>query len=188
MKGMKRFLFFAVLILVLMVPAHHARAQTSSAGTTVTPKVFDTTGFPQWAKDLRRWEIVAFGSFPFTMFASTFAMDTRRWIDANGMDFTEDGRRYAPWPFKSAGAIAMTNREVETSLIIAAGLSVAIAFTDLLIVQLKRHKERRRAENMPRGNVIINTSPWPEGSTITDDADAGGAPGGENAPEVPAVP
>jgi hypothetical protein len=186
MKGTKLFLSLAILILFLMIPVYHAAAQTASTGTTASPNTFNTTGFPQWAKDMRRWDIVAFGSFPFTVLATTFAMDTRRWIDANSMDFSEDGRRYAPWPFKSAGAVAMTNKELETTLLIAAGLSAAIAFTDLIIVQIKRHKERRRAESLPAGNVIINTSPWPEGST--DGSGASPGTGGEKAPELPASP
>ena len=177
MKKNMRVLPWVIMILVLAAPAPRVSAQsTGAAAGTGTSSTFDTTGFPQWAKDLRRWDIIAFGSFPFTMFAATFAMDTRRWIDQNGMDFSEDGRRYAPWPLKSAGAISMSNRELETSLIIAASLSVAIAFADLIIVQIKRHKERQRAESLPGGNVIINTSPWPEGS-------GGGGSAGTGSPE-----
>jgi hypothetical protein len=191
MKEAKSFLPLTVLIFVLTIPAYHAAAQASGSATgNLTSSTFDTTGFPQWAKDLRRWEIVAFGSFPFAMFASTFAMDTRRWIDANGMDFTEDGRRYAPWPLKSAGAVGMTNQEQETAILIAAGVSVAIAFADLIIVQIKRHKERRRVENLPSGNIIIDKSPWPEGSTNDggSNADTGdGSDGnGTGSGEIPA--
>ena len=164
------------MIIILTAPVYEAAAQSTTTDTTVVdPTIFNTTGFPQWAKDLRRWEIIAFGSFPFTMFATTFAMDTRSWIDQNGMDWSERGRRYAPWPLKTAGAIDMTNKEHETTLLIAAGVSVALAFTDLIIVQIKRHKERRRAENLPTGNIIINKSPWPEG-------------GGESSPEAPSAP
>ncbi|MDR2517419.1 MAG: hypothetical protein LBC88_08585 [Spirochaetaceae bacterium] len=182
MQAVKTFVLLAVLTLALTIPVHHAAAQ-SSAPTTGS-STFDTTGFPQWAKDMRRFDIVAFGSFPFAMFATTFFMDTRRWIDANSMDFSEEGRRYAPWPFKSAGAVAMTNKEQETTLLIAAGLSVAVAFTDLIIVQIKRRQEQRRAERLPEGDVIINKRPWPEGGAAGNGADSGG----ESAPALPAAP
>jgi hypothetical protein len=189
-KKAQPFLPLAMLVFVLAVPAYRAAAQTGSTDTSkLTSNTFDTTGFPLWAKDLRRFEIVAFGSFPFAMFASTFVMDTRRWIDANGMEFTEEGRRYAPWPLKSAGAIAMTNQEVETTLIVAAGLSVAVALTDFIIVQIKRQKERRRVESLPTGSVIINTGPWPEGSADNaapgDNASGGAAASPEEAPASP---
>ena len=117
---------------------------------------------PQWLKDLRRWEIVAFGSIPFTMFTATFAMDMYRWSQANNMDFSDTGRRYAPWPLKSAGAIAMESKEQELTITLAASLSVAIAVTDLIIVQVKRNKARKRAEALPSGTIIINRTPFPE--------------------------
>ena len=62
---------------------------------------------PLWLRDIRRWEIVAFGTFPFTMFFTTIGMDMFRWQIHNGMDW--NNRQYAPWPVKSAGAIAMTD-------------------------------------------------------------------------------
>ncbi|MDR1574421.1 MAG: hypothetical protein LBS37_00310 [Treponema sp.] len=185
MKGTVNCMLLVIMI-ILMAPVYEASAQTTTTDTTaVDPTVFNTKGFPQWAKDLRRWEIVAFGSFPFTMFATTFAMDTRRWIDENGMDWSESGRRYAPWPLKTAGAIDMSNKEHETTLIVAASISVALAFTDLIIVQIKRHKERRRAESLPAGsNVIINKTPWPEGSAGGNSGSGGNSAG----TTIPAAP
>jgi hypothetical protein len=183
MKGpMKKNVFFPPLLLLLLaVPAYRVTAQSSGTGTNVS-SAFNTSGFPQWAKDIRRWEIVAFGSFPFAMFATTFFVDTWRWADNAGLNFSEEGRRYAPWPFKSAGAVEMSNREYETTVLIAAGLSITIAFTDLIIVQIKRHKARKRAESMPPGTAIIIKKPWPEqdgsGGGVSEDAGGEtGAPG-----------
>ena len=153
-------IFFPVLVsLFLLIPVQ------VTAQNTPGSSVFDTTGFPQWAKDMRRWDVIAFGSFPFTMFFSTFFMDTYRWNKAEGMSFSEEGLRYAPWPLKSAGAVEMTKDEYETTMIIAASLSAAIAVTDLIIVNVKRNKERRRIESMPEGSVIIIRKPYPEADT-----------------------
>ena len=151
--GKKTVLFLTLLAVAVFL----APAQTS---TTQIPFIPETA--PQWVKDLRRWEIVAFGSIPFTVFTATFAMDMYRWSQANGMDFSDAGRRYAPWPLKTAGAIAMTNREQELTFIFAAGLSVTVAFTDLIIVQIKRNKARRRAEALPVGTTIITRTPMPD--------------------------
>ena len=156
MIGRKR---TALFLLLLVLPIFFAPAQTS---TTTTTLPFVPENAPQWVKDLRRWEIVAFGSIPFTMFTATFAMDAYRWSQANGMNFSDEGRRYAPWPLKSAGAIAMESKEQEMTIIMAAGLSVAVAFTDLIIVQIKRSKARKRAESMPVGSVIITRTPLPD--------------------------
>jgi len=153
---------------VFYIPAQTNTTNTSNS-TSQSPGAFDTTGFPQWAKDLRRWEIIAFGSFPFTMLFTTTGMDMYRWSDANGMDMSEEGRRYAPWPLKSAGAVSMEKEEFETVLKIAACLSIGIAFADLIIVQIKRYKARKKAEAMPAGTTIITRTPWPEEEPSEED-------------------
>jgi hypothetical protein len=166
-----------LLLLLIAIPPFYISAQ-SDTGTGTT---FNTTGLPQWVKDIRRWEIVAFGSIPFTMFFSSFAMDMYRWNNANGMTFTPEGRRYAPWPMKSAGGVAMSSKEQETVFIMAGSLSAAIAFTDLIIVKAKRYKARKRAEALPVGTTIITRTPLPEEPSEGQD----GAGIGEDAPDSP---
>jgi hypothetical protein len=89
-------------------------------------------------------------------------MDMYRWHNANGMDFSDAGRRYAPWPLKSAGAPAMENKEMEMTITIAACLSIGIAVADQIIMQVKRNRARRRAEALPVGTLIINRTPIEE--------------------------
>jgi hypothetical protein len=172
---MKNIFFVVILFFLLLAPVFHSSAQSST--NTASTGVFDTTGFPQWAKDLRRWDIIAFGSFPFSMFTVTFFTDLVRWGDANRMDFSEEGRRYAPWPLKSAGAVEMTKDEYKRTILLAAGLSATLAITDLIIVKVKQDRERRRIESRPTGTVIIDIVPYgvpeeeenPEAADISDD-------------------
>ena len=145
-------------------------SQYIPAQTDDVPSILEAPNIPQWVKDLRRWEIVAFGSIPFTMFTATFAMDMNRWSKANGMSFSDEGRRYAPWPLKSAGAISMERKEQETVFIIAAGLSVAIAMADLAIVQIRRQIARKKAEALPVGTTIIIQKPWSEETSEAQDS------------------
>jgi hypothetical protein len=170
---MRNFFIAVIFSSLLLSPVLQVTAQ--SGADTQPPPAFDMTGFPQWARDLRRWDIVAFGTFPFAMFTTTFVTDLFRWGSANGMSFTEEGRRYAPWPLKSAGAIEMSREEYERTIWIAVGISAAIAIIDLIIVHIKRDRERRRAESMPSGSVFINRMPYSvtgenEGSGDSDDA------------------
>ncbi|MDR3335200.1 MAG: hypothetical protein LBT13_10015 [Treponema sp.] len=146
---MNRLVFALVMLTVLGTTAP---AQTTSTGLGSTQ--FDTTGFPQWAKDLRRAEIVAFGSFPFTVFFALFAIDTYRCAN-NGWDI-----RYAPWPFKPAGAVEMPKDQQLIAITAAAVGSVIISLTDFLIVTYKRHKKTQDLKNLPEGSPIIIT-PWP---------------------------
>jgi hypothetical protein len=154
LKAVKRTTLFSLL---LAVPVFLTPAQTS--GTSTTGSYFDLSDAPQWVRDLRRWEIVAFGTIPFAMFTATFGMDMYRWKQANDMDFSAAGRRYAPWPFKSAGAIAMEPKEIERTLIIAASLCITVAFADLIINQIKRANARKRAEAIPQNVPTINHRP-----------------------------
>ncbi|MDR0302281.1 MAG: hypothetical protein LBI04_08240 [Treponema sp.] len=160
---MKNFIFAVLLTFLLLSPVLRAEAQSSNSSnssSSTSSNTFDTTGFPQWAKDFRRWDIIAFGVFPFSLFFATVITDLNRWNDANGMDMSDMGRRYAPWPLKSAGAAEMTKDEYEKVLLTAAGISAAIACTDLIITLIKRSKERKRIESRPKSTAVIEISPY----------------------------
>jgi nitrate reductase gamma subunit len=120
-----------------------------------------------WAKDLRRGEIVAFGSFPFAYFFATFGFDTYRFFN-HGYDM-----RYAPWPFTSAAAIEQTQNEKFLTVGIAAGGAIVIALVDYIIVRVKRSRERAETGNLPDGTPIINRRPL-----YGDDGDEAGTSGG----------
>ena len=157
-------LLIIVLFSLLFISACQTTAKTNS-GALISP---DPKEFPQWAKDMRRFDIIAFGSFPFSIFTVTFFSDVNRWNNANGMDFSEEGRRYAPWPVKSAGAVEMDKGEFEQVMLNAALLSIGIAVTDLVIVKIKRSRERRRMESLPSGTAIIIKMPYKEGEEESD--------------------
>jgi len=148
MKRFKTLVFFLVLLCFASSFALYAQS-SSAAGSTG----FDMTGFPLWAKDLRRGEIVAFGSFPFAYFFATFGFDTYRFFN-NGFD-----TRYAPWPFTSSAAIEQTQNEKFLTLGIAAGGAIVIALVDYAIVRYKRSKEQSEQRNLPEGTPIIIRRP-----------------------------
>jgi hypothetical protein len=179
------FLLFPVFAL-LVFAGLPASAQSSGKGSSQTvspnilPDVQDTSEFPQWARDLRRGEIVAFGVFPFTMFASTFAMESMRYFQHD-----MDGA-YLPWPFKGPGAIEMSREEREQSLVAAAIASVTIAAIDFTIVQVKRYREKRRIEAQERNkgiriirSAIAEDEPLPEDLREGPEGSEGESPQGE---------
>jgi hypothetical protein len=158
------------LIFVLFSLNTAVYAQSSTSDATMSSVEFDTSGFPQWAKDLRRAEIVAFGSLPFTLFVATFATDTFRFAN-NSWD-----TRYAPWPIRSAGGIEMnTNQRLLTIGAAAAG-SILISLADHFIVRYKRNKAEKARLNLPDGSPIIIRRPWPETDTGVEVLPENGAP------------
>jgi len=155
---MKNLIFVVLIIFLFLSPVLQVQAQSGANSSTPPPNVFDTTDFPQWAKDLRRWDIITFGVYPFALFFTTAVTDLVRWNNANGMSMSD--RRYAPWPLKSAGAVEMTKDEFGRVLLQAAGVSAMIACTDLVIVLIKRNKERKRIESRPRSTAVVDINPY----------------------------
>ncbi|MDR2392581.1 MAG: hypothetical protein LBD93_00245 [Treponema sp.] len=146
---MKRFLILAWCGCILL-PVH---AQTSTSTTEQGTGAFDTSTFPQWVKDLRRGEIIAFGAFPFTMLFTLTMVDLYR-------SATHDwDTRYAPWPVKSAGAVDMTRDEQILTLTVAAASSAVIALIDFFIVHHKRAKEAQKLKQFPEAVPIILRKP-----------------------------
>ncbi|MDL2228751.1 hypothetical protein LJC14_00700 [Treponema sp. OttesenSCG-928-L16] len=157
----------AVLLFLLMLRGA-AYSQTASSNTSeIKPTGLDTAEFPLWAKDLRRGEIVAFGTLPFTIFFATFAVDTYRWASHDW------DNRYAPWPIKSTGAINMSRQQLGMTFAIAIGTSAVIAVADHIIVRVKRNKAQREAESLPQGQPIIIRRPLSSGGEDPDGAEAG---------------
>ena len=149
---MKNLLLKIGWILIIIHLAVPLRAQSSTT-TTTTTQGFDMTDMPQWAKDLRRGEIVAFGTFPFTLFFSGFLMDTYR-TASNDWD-----RRYAPFPFTAAGSVSMTQNERLLTLGFAVGGSILIAVVDHLVVRYRRNKLAQEILSQSPGTPIIIRQP-----------------------------
>lgn len=148
---MKRILLLALgLCWWALLPIH---TQTTTTPAQKATGFFDTTGFPQWVKDLRRGEIVAFGSFPFTMLLATTIVDTYR-SGTHNWD-----TRYAPWPVKASGAVDMTKDEQLLTLTAAAAGSMVIALIDFFILHYKRTKQAQELEKLPAEVPIIIRKP-----------------------------
>jgi len=164
-------LFLPVFIFSLLFIPCQASAQ-SNITTTTKDMSFNSSDTSQWLKDMRRFDIITFGIFPFSMFFVTFATDMLRWNDANSFDMSEEGRRYAPWPAKSAGAVEMTDDEYKRTILLAAGVSIGFAIIDLAIVLIRRNSDRRRAESLPTSTFKIEKSPYGIDPEAEDSGDA----------------
>jgi len=153
MRKIKAFLFFGLLLCYVSSFGLQAQSTSTASTASTVSTEFDMTGFPLWAKDLRRGEIIAFGSFPFAYFFANFGFDAYRFF-TNSFD-----RRYAPWPFASAASIEQTQSQKFLTLGIAAGGAVVIALVDYAIVRNKRNKEQGELRDLPDGMPIIIRRP-----------------------------
>ena len=149
---MKKLFFLFIIISLLIIPSVRVYSQN-------LPNEFDTTGFPQWALDLRRWDVITFGIFPFCLFFVSVTTDAIRWYNETGWDFSEEGRRYAPWPLKSAGAYERTADEHFRNIFIAAGFAASLAIVDFAIVKIKKGVDRKRIQSRPASSYNIERRP-----------------------------
>jgi hypothetical protein len=105
-------------------------------GQTVdkNPIRYDPSEFPQWARDLRRFDVITLGAFPFAFFTATFFTDVMRWSQHDWQT------SYSPWPLKPAGAYETSDNEKLTILGISFAIAMGVAAVDLIIVKIKRAK------------------------------------------------
>jgi hypothetical protein len=146
MKHIPVFLLLLCFVYSVSLPAQTTQPMETSSQ-------FDMTGFPLWAKDLRRAEIIAFGSFPFAYFFANFIHNSFRFAKS-GWD-----TRYAPFPFNSAGTIEQTQSQKFLTLGFAAGGAIIFAAVDYGIMRYKRNRREMEARSLPEGSPIIIRSP-----------------------------
>jgi hypothetical protein len=166
--------FHKAVALVLTLTLAAGLAPLAAQVTAGTESTVPGIEFPQWSRDLRRAEIVAFGMLPFSWIISTITMDLSRTIAHNG------DQQYWPWPLKPAGAPTMTNSEFIASIGIAAGISLTVAVVDYIIITRKRKKAEMLKFQNPRGEPIIIRRPVTDldDETVTPpNSDAGAVSG-----------
>lgn len=100
-------------------------------GTAPVP--YEEDEFPLWQRDLRRFEVVLIGSFPFTMLYSSLGYGVIRW-GINGFD-----QGYAPTLRPDADTVPLTTDEKLGVVLSGVGLSAAVAIIDLIIIHVKRN-------------------------------------------------
>lgn len=135
----------AVAAVLLAAVAACGGAQQAPAGESAAPAAdrvpepYRPEEFPAWALDLRRAEVVFFGSLPFSLFFTFEAYDLGRFA-ASGFDPLS-----APWPFRAGSEIGAGYTPAEKGWLIAAAVtvSVGVSVVDLLLGRRSRGREDR---------------------------------------------
>jgi len=159
---MKRIMLFSLLIFVSLTGGEGGSVLWAQAQPVVPdPSLggssqFDMTGFPQWARDLRRANVIMFGAYPFVYLLTNVSYDYYRFA-SNDWD-----RRHAPRPFRAAAHIEQTQDQKFQVLKIAAAGSVVFAIVDHGIVQYKRYSAAKEIRAMAPGDPIIIRTPMYE--------------------------
>ncbi len=91
------------------------------------PEEYQEDEFPQYLKDLRRGEIIFFGSIPFSFFFAFETYGIYRWISHDTQ------AEYRPWPFESPARVPYSPDETLLVIVSALSISFLIALADFII-------------------------------------------------------
>ena len=156
---MKRPFLFLILVCFVFSSALWAQSSFSPATGSTDSNMFDMTGFPLWAKDLRRGEIIAFGSFPFAYFLANMMHNVYRYA-SHGWD-----TNYSPFV---SGSIGQSQNEKFITIGLSAGTAVAFAVIDYGIMRYKRSRlEKANKGIVEEPPVIIRTPLYTDESPET---------------------
>ena len=154
-KTVVRFISFLILFVNLagMVFAADTYAKTSSSTSddTVEPEPYHDDEFPQWAKDMRRTEIVTLGAVPFITIGISAGYGAYKYYKGEMNTF--------PNPFSKDDGYS--NKEIWGIVGTSLGVSAAIGITDLIISLVKRNNARKEqaAQDARRNMNIRKISP-----------------------------
>jgi len=143
---MKKSLVSVFLLLIILSLGNTAFATESSKSTT--PEPYTKKEFPQWAKDLRRLEIITFGSLPFVTLDVTLGYSMYNYVQHN---FDSS---YMPNPFSATSSFSTDEQLgiIATSCLISLGLGL----TDYIIAIIKRESlKKKQGQNITKNVRIV---------------------------------
>jgi hypothetical protein len=99
---------------------------------TAEPEPYDPAEFPSWLVKVRRFEVVAFGTFPAALLFSNLGYSLYRFIEASIQNGGVTGEE-VPVPFGIGGADALTQEERRGVITVSVSLSATVALIDLIL-------------------------------------------------------
>jgi hypothetical protein len=141
-----KFRVVAFLLFLAVLPC--VDAQSGTADSSEEEKI----EWPQFARDLRRFDVVSFGLFPFAFLVTSIGYDLMR-SSQHGWDSA-----YYPWPLNSDG-VGWSSDDYRNVLIGAAVVSLSVAAIDMAIIWVKRRAAGRREEARSRPETEIRNTP-----------------------------
>ncbi len=119
-------------LLLLTAPL---QAQESPEDTeSLEPVPYSEDEFPQWAKDLRRAEIITFGALPFVTAGATVGYSTFQYLSGSRDSF--------PNPFDKNNGYS--TGEIVGIVGASLGVSATVGLTDFIISYVQRKKAERQ--------------------------------------------
>jgi hypothetical protein len=140
-----KFRVAAFLLFLAVLPCVDAQSSTADSSSKDAAAI----EWPQFAQDLRRFDVVSFGLFPFAYLVTSFGYDLMRSAQ-HGWDSA-----YISWPLNGG----WSSDDYGKVLVSAAIVSLSVAVIDMAIVWAKRRAAGRREEARSRPETEIRNTP-----------------------------
>lgn len=144
---MKNYCFLLIFVIFF---SQVVFSQTNNSNTN-SAEPYTPNEFPLWQKELRRTEIITFGSLPFVTFFYSIFYDTYRYFDHNKSE------AYLPWPLKKQSiAVPLTEQEQKDIFFNSLKISLGFALFDYSLHLVKRHiiNSKNEKSNKSEDTVI----------------------------------
>lgn len=139
----------AVLCTFIFVSQFALYAADSTTQST-TPEPYTNNEFPNWAKDLRRTEIISFGSLPFVTLGVTLGLGGYWYLNGDLSSF--------PNPFNKSSSSFTADQQVQI-IELSALLSVGLGITDLVINTIQRANTNKRLQRIQDSKEKMSVTP-----------------------------
>ncbi len=143
-KKMKKKIFAFLTIIFF---SFNLYAQSSSSSSSTNPKEYSENEFPQWTKDLRRAEIITFGSLPFVTLGVSVAYGSYLYF-TNQIDSF-------PNPLDKSTSSYTQDQQLKI-VGISLGVSAVFGLTDFIVNLIKNNKKTQEINlNEQQKNIIV---------------------------------
>lgn len=153
MKEKIKFIFILLISAIIFT-------QPVFSAASETPEPYEDEEFPQWALDLRRFEVVSLGSMPFAMIGVTLGYGAIE-VNRGNMDSI-------PNPLNPGSNLSEDEQLKIFGMTFAVGLGIGLV--DLVVNILKRNHQRKKLErlNATRQVLVVPVSQNVEPEAIED--------------------
>ncbi len=142
------------MLLIFLLPRSVFSADSASQSTSAESS-YDDIKFPQWAKDLRRTEIITFGSLPFVTMWTTMCYSMYEYNEfRNPLNKSSDG---------------FTTDDQKKVMALSAAACVGLGLTDLAITLISRSAKRYKARRAKKHEIITIVSREDEERKMLED-------------------
>ena len=149
---MKKLLCFLLALIVVSVSV----PQRAYCAASEEPVPYEDSEFPQWALDLRRFEVISLGSVPFAMIGVTLIYGA---IEINRGNRSSMPNPLNPGDFGEYGQLKVLGMTLLTG--------VCIATIDLTANKIKKYRQRKEMERI-NASKQVDIIPLYENSVETE--------------------